>query len=235
LIIYVGAVGQGKTFNAVACAAKWPGPNVFANIDLKIPNRDCFKWHEFTEIKDSTCGTLLIDECDMWLNSREFAKLDPHARDLLKEHRKHHLRLVMTTQDVSFVDKVFRKLTDEVRVVRRATIPFVGWFWPDAVRPSIRCPHCKVVRQDDGTGDHDAWWGRWFGCATLYFWKVYPPSILGEVEGNAAEELERLEVEPVGRGWRLFSQKIAAMYDTSAMASQEARKFRAARPKFGSA
>jgi len=221
--MYVGAVGQGKTYNAVACAARWPGEFVYANMDLVIPGKECIKWVDFDEVKDSVCGTLLIDEADMWLNSREFASLSPHARTLIKEHRKHHLRIVTTTQDVSFIDKVFRKLCDEVRVVKKVSLPVIGWFKPDCVRPSLKCPHCKATRTDDGVGDHDPWWGRWFGFGTIYFWNVYPPSILGEIEGNLSQELERKEIPPIGSGWAWFSQKIAGFYDTSAKASIDAR------------
>jgi len=229
--MFVGAVGQGKTYNAVRFAVESPGDNIFANLPLQFPETykiNVHKWTDFAEIKDATCGTLFIDEADMWLNSREFAKLDNTARDVLKEHRKHHLRIVTTTQHVSFVDRIFRILCDEVRVVKKVSLPFVGWLNPDCVRPSITCRHCRVVRTDDGIGDHYKWWGRTLGFGTLYFWNVYPPTILGEDESATAETVEQ-KIEPTSRGWCFYSNRIAAMYDTSARASVDARAMRQAK------
>jgi len=225
-VMFVGAVGQGKTYNAVRFAFNSPGDNVFTNIPLKMEGVNIVKWQEFHEIKEATCGTLFIDEADMWLNSREFAKLDNTARDVLKEHRKHHLRIVTTTQHVSFVDRIFRILCDEVRIVKKVSLPFIGWFRPDCVRPSIVCHHCRKVRSDDGTGDHDKAWRRWLGFGTVYFWDIYPPSVLGEDESANAMDTEMRGIEPIGKGWCLYSQAIAAMYDTSARASVDARVMR---------
>jgi len=224
--MFVGSVGAGKTFNAVAFASKSFGPNVWANMDLNIPNRTLRRWTQFSEIADANCGTLFIDEADMWLNSRSFAALDDTARDVIKEHRKHHLRLVTTTQNVTFIDKIFRILCDEVRVVKKISIPILGFVRPDAVRPSIHCLHCGIVRQDDGEGDHDKWWRRWLGFGTFYFWRTYPPDILGEQETANADEIAERNIQPRGWGWQLYSQRIAAMYDTSAKASVDARKMR---------
>jgi len=228
-VMFVGSVGQGKTYNAVRFAFDSPGKKVFANIDLQMPGAELHKWQLFDEIKNATCGTLFIDEADMWLNSREFAKLDNTARDVLKEHRKHHLRIVTTTQHVSFVDRIFRILCDEVRIVKKVSLPFIGFLWPDCVRPSIHCHHCSKVRLDDGKGDHFAWWGRWFGFGTLYFWDVYPPSVLGEDESANALDTEMRGIQPIGKGWCKYSQAIAAMYDTSARASVDARAMRVRR------
>lgn len=226
-VMFVGSVGAGKTFNAVAFAAKSFGPNVWANMDLEIPGRTLRRWTNFSEIAEANCGTLFIDEADMWLNSRDFAKLDSTARDVIKEHRKHHLRIVTTTQNVTFVDKIFRILCDEVRVVKKVSVPLLGFLWPDCVRPSITCRHCQIVRQDDGEGDQEKWWRKWTGFGTFYIWRVYPPDILGEQETANADVLLEKNINATGWGWQLYSQRIAAMYDTSAKASVDARAMRA--------
>jgi len=227
--MFVGSVGQGKTFNAVNYALKNLGDNVYTNIPLDLPGKKIHRWVNFNEIAEATCGTLLIDEADMWLNSRDFKNLDNTARDVLKEHRKHHLRLVATTQHVSFVDKVFRILCDEVRVVRKVSLPFIGWFWPDCIRPSIVCRHCASVRKDDGVGDDGTRLGRWLGFGTVYFWDVFPPSVLGEDESASALETNNRGIQPVDKGWCFYSQLVAMMYDTSARASVDARKNRLTR------
>jgi len=227
--MYVGGVGQGKSFCAVAFCDEAPKEefkNVFANVPVNVPGKNCTKWQDFSEIKDATCGVLYLDEADMWINSRNFATLDATARDVLKEHRKHHLRIVSTTQHVSFVDKVFRILCDEVCVVKRYSVPFLGLLDSDTIRPSIVCKCCNVIRSDDGRGDDDKWWKRWLYFGTFYMWKTYPPSVLGEDESANATETEAKEIPSTGWGWKRFSLRIANMYDTSARASVDAHERR---------
>jgi len=226
--MYAGAVGSGKTLGALKFVLECPGNNVYANMDINLPEpKKLVRWSRFDAIRDATCGVLLIDEASMFLDAREFAKLDPTIKDLIKEHRKHHLRIVTTTQDVSFIDKMFRILCDEVRVMRRVSLPFIGWFWPDCVRPDIVCQVCKDVRIDDGIGDRNKWYGRWFGFGTIYHYKVYPPTILGEQEDASGSELERKQIQPLSTGWFAWSTfKFLGLYDTSAKVSTDAKEFR---------
>jgi len=227
--LFVGGIGQGKTYCMVAMAYEAPKDefkNVFANLDLMIPGKNCVKWRNFEQIADANCGVLLIDEADMWINSRKFATLDDTARDVLKEHRKHHIRIVATTQHVTFIDKVFRILCDRVCLVRRYSIPLLGLFYPDSIRPSVICKNCGKVRMDDGIGDRFYWWQRWLFFGTFYAWKIYPPTILGEDESANANDVQEKEIPSIGWGWKQFNSHIAAMYDTSARASVDAKEWR---------
>lgn len=227
-IMYAGSVGSGKTLGALKFVLDCPGDNVYANMHINLEEpKKLLRWSQFDAIKAATCGVVLIDEASMFLDAREFAKLDPTIKDLIKEHRKHHLRIVTTTQDVSFIDKMFRILCDEVRLMRKLSLPIIGWIFPDCVRPNIVCSTCKEIRIDDGIGDRVFWWQRWFGFGTIYVYKVYPPSILGEQENASGEELERKEVKALRSGWFAWStKKFMHLYDTSAKVSTDAADFR---------
>lgn len=229
--MYAGGVGSGKTLGALKFMLDSWGENVYANLDLNLPEgKKLIRWRDFNEVKEATCGTLIIDEASMLMDAREFAKLDHSIKDLLKEHRKHHLRIVTTTQDVSFVDKMFRVLCDEVRVMKKVSLPFIGWFWPDTIRPDIVCQVCKEVRIDDGKGDRSTWWGRWFFFGTIYIYAVYPPTVLGKEEDASGAELERKNILPRSTGWFAWStKKFGSLYNTSDKVSHDARHFREAR------
>ena len=245
-IMYVGGVGMGKTALAVYACQQDHGDNVFSNIPLNqeyFPNPDrkgtfknIIEWIALDDLEHATCGVWFMDEADMWLDSRKFSSLNDVARRKLKEHRKDDIRIISTTQHVSFVDRVFRILCDEVRVVSRRSWPFIGWIWPSCVRPDMNCPHCGRMRPD-GMGDRHYWWQRWLGMGTVYTWDVYPASILGASEDASGKDLEREEEESVdeegnptrpskrlGHGHKLFNMSFAGAYDTSAKASQAAHE-----------
>jgi len=231
-VMYTGSVGSGKTLGALnfmlETMENMQVKNVYANMEINLPEQYTLKrWSDFSTVREAMCGVLIIDEASMFLDAREFAKLDPAIKDLIKEHRKHHLRIITTTQDVSFIDKMFRILCDEVRVMRKLSLPFIGWFFPDCVRPNIVCSHCGIIRSDDGIGDRAKWWGRWFGFGTIYLYKVYPPSLLGEQEDASGAELERKETPAISSGWFAWSTiKFGALYNTSAKVSTEAHQWR---------
>lgn len=244
LIIYVGDVGAGKSFCALKYALTcnrgfWDNlersvyktqeqfPTIFANTFFKpIYETKMRRWKEPKEFAHMTCGVVYVDECDMYFNSRKFQNLSDEAREFIKERRKHHCRMVMTTQNVSFVDKVFRTLASQVRIVRRLSLPFVGHIWPWSVRADVVCKFCKKVRLDDGIGDQSTRFRRWLGFGTVFFWTAWSPDVLGETESTKAEEIEaqderRAQPKVLGRGMHLFDSRVAALYDTSSRISQE--------------
>lgn len=242
--MYVGGVGMGKTALAVLACQKDRGDFVYSNIPLNqqfFPNKHkpgemkgIIQWRTLDEVEHAVCGVWLMDEADMWINSRKFASMPDVARNKLKEHRKDDIRIVSTTQHVGFVDSIFRTLCDEVRIVTRRSWPVIGWIWPSCVRPDMRCAHCGEIR-DDGIGDRAKWWQRWLGMGTIYTWDVYPASVLGESEDASGRDLARQESENVdedgnptqpskriGHGSKLFNLDFALAYDTSCKASQSA-------------
>jgi len=228
--LIVGGVGAGKTMQGVIYAADAPAkefPNVFANLDLNVPEKHCVKWTDPNSLVDISCGVLFIDEADMWFNSRNYKDLNDSFRDLLKEHRKHHLRIVATTQHLSFIDKVMRIFLDEVWLVKRYSVPFLGLLDDRTIRPDVKCKCCNLVRSDDGIGDRSTWWKRWLFFGTFYMWRIYPPSVLGDEEDM--HEIEEKGIPSRGWGWKRFNIKYANMYDTSAQVSHDAADYRAAK------
>jgi len=243
--MYVGSVGSGKTYCAVADALWNDGDFIYTNQPLDtglladfvaVPRKgkkqmvpkDVKVWRDFSDadVVDSRCGVLLIDEAHLWLDARKWDSLSPEARRKIVEHRKDDLLIISTTQDVSFIDKVYRILADEVRVVRRVSLPLVGFIWRYSIRPSLICVHCGRVRAD-GVGDDSSFLKRWLGFGTFYRWTVYSPKVLA-MEGSASgddlpEELAK------GTGRRLFDIRVAGIYDTSKKLSDVARGAVAAR------
>lgn len=242
-IMYVGGVGMGKTALAVLACQQDKGDFVYTNIPLNaefFPNpykpgetKGIIEWTSLDDVEHAHCGVWFMDEADMWLDSRKFSTLNDIARRKLKEHRKDDIRIISTTQHVSFVDRVFRILCDEVRVVQKRSWPFIGWIWPSCVRPDMYCAHCGRLRPD-GQGDARFWWQRWLGFGTIYTWDVFPASVLGKDESASAADTRREEEDVdeegnprtpskrIGHGHKLFNMSFAAAYDTSCKASQKA-------------
>jgi len=249
-IMYVGAVGSGKTFLAVRDAIHDPGDfivtnmpvdeehacsviedlhpkrqaEIFVRADLNatfIAKKRVQVWKDFSETAafEAKCGVLLIDEAPLWLDARKYDALSPEARMKLIEHRKDDLMIISTAQDVSFIDKVFRTLCDEIRLVKMYRLPFVGWLWPTSVRPTIVCKDCGRVRRD-GHGD-DRGVFKLFGFGTLYSWDSFKAKDLldsQDVTGESVAEPKRL-----GGGTRLFDIRVAEAYSTSMKLSQTAK------------
>jgi len=116
-IMYVGSVGSGKTYCAVADAiediAKDRGDFIITNQPL-----DCEKlkqyvekqkngrlvlddfvvndWTDFVDdvVKDGRFGSLVIDEAPLWLDARKWDSLSGEARRKIIEHRKDDLFIV---------------------------------------------------------------------------------------------------------------------------------------------
>jgi len=238
-IMWVGPVGSGKTYNAVADALEDAGDWITTNtpIDAESVNDWIFQnprkakrmfaladgtiketkknvalWQDFNqqEFIDARCGVIFIDEAPMWLDARKFDVLSQRAKNKLLEHRKDDAKFISTSQDVSFIDKIFRILADEIRIVRQACLPFIGWIWPFCVRPTIVCSCCGRVRRD-GLGD-DHGWRRYLGLGTIYTWSTFKAKDLLDSQDNTGEAVE---ARSIGGGMRLFDIRVAAAYSTS--------------------
>jgi len=256
--MYVGPVGSGKTYNAVAHAIGDAGDFITSNTPIqelslneylatsaknveamfttaegtiKEVLKKVVLWTTFSDevAVGAKCGVLLIDEAPLWLDARKYDALSPDARRKIIEHRKDDLLIISTAQDVAFIDKVFRLLCDEIRLVRQVSFPFIGWIWPTCKRPTIVCSSCGRVRRD-GHGD-DRGIKRWFGFGTFYSWTTFKAKDLIDSQDTTGE---KVEPKSIGSGNRLFDIRIAALYDTSRKlsalaAAATARKRQAAR------
>jgi len=224
--LYVGGVGSGKSIAMIHDAAKHWGHNVYTHKSMPLdfsrlaPNKHVIEWEDLDDLRDAKCGIVLLDEADMFINSRNFATLNDVIRRKFKEHRKDHVDFVGTTQHVSFVDKVARIFIDEARLIRRRTWPVVGAVFPRFARPPVKCRTCGEVTPD-GKGD-TLGWRKWTGCATRYEWVGYPATILGDDESAKGVNLERREENrpedaptlAISRGGFWFTPELGGAYST---------------------
>lgn len=221
-ILYVGGVGSGKTLALVHDAITDAGDFIYSNFDIDVegvkasddPDGDdkkLVRWKSFDDetVRDAKCGALLIDEAPLWLDARKWETLNPEARRKLLEHRKDDLIIIGTSQHISFIDKIFRLMTDEIRLVKICSLPFIGWIWPKCVRPTQWCEHCGRVRRD-GHGD-DIGLRRVFGFGSYIKWETYAGADLERLQATSGED-ER--PEPLRTGRRLFDIEVARRYST---------------------
>lgn len=234
--LYVGPVGSGKTYCAWAHAVSDRGKTIWHNLVDKQADesvagyrrlwwpwlglgfdrkpRKLVFWDDFNdEFAQSHCGVILGDEIHLWLDARKWDEMNPSARRKISEHRKDDLRLIFTAQHVSFVDRVYRILCDEVRVVSEWSVPFIGWFYWPCRRKSLFCPKCgeRMTRGDDSLIK------KILGFGTFYFWRVWPPAVLGamdEATDKSLMEQKSKKLKPRGIGIRLFRQHVADTYAT---------------------
>jgi len=237
--MYVGPVGSGKTYNAVAHAVEDAGDLITTNtpiVETRLTEwladnaalsarlfaladgttgefrKYVVQWSAFNDevAIGARCGVLLIDEAPLWLDARKFDMLSGDARRKIIEHRKDDLVIISTAQDVAFIDKVFRLLCDEIRLVRQVSFPIIGWIWPTCKRPTIVCAKCGRVRRD-GHGD-DRGWRRVLGFGTFYTWTTFKAKDLIDAQDTSGEAAE---AKSIGGGWRRFDIRVASLYDTS--------------------
>jgi len=170
------------------------------------------------------CGVLFIDELQLYLGARDWEKMSDDAKDFWTRHRHYDVTIISTTQHPSFVDKMCRILTDEVRLMSIVSLPFVGWFKRSSVRPPdpCRCAACQAVPHPrrDALGDRHYWWQRAFGFGTILIWRVYPPSILGGEEMLNPRDLVLAGKLPKSVGWCFFDMKWAARARASVAAAR---------------
>jgi len=238
-IMYVGPVGSGKTFNAIAEAIQDTGDFIVTNTPVSASEahkwvmdhkkyrerlatradgphdlhpKQIVEWKDFAdkEVETARCGAFIIDEAPLWLDARKYDSLSPEARRKIIEHRKDDLAIISTAQDVAFIDKVFRLLCDEIRLVKMVRLPLIGWFWPTSVRPTIICRDCGRVRRDGAGDDRGVW--SWFGFGTLYSWTSFKAKDLIDAQDTTGETIEP---KSIGGGFRLFDIRIASAYSTS--------------------
>lgn len=191
--------------NAVADA--WEYKKVFApkELELKIPGVEVVYYDDLLHMtRIAMCGLVIIDEGAIKLAAREWELLDKRVRQWLMEHRKYHCDIVTTTQDVRFIDKIFRVLSDEVRVVTMERKWFRYGRRSKSARPDMVHSVCGDVTVKGDTGRL----ARLFGWVTYFRWECYNASdLIGEVSSQ-------FEPLPFDSGGRWFNIDVANSYDT---------------------
>lgn len=113
---HLGLPGAGKTFNLVReCVRRRkrePNLRVYANMTIDLPGRGEFiKLTSWEELLDAEDGLVVIDEINLWMPSRAWAKLPGPLLWKWAQVRKSGLDIIWSAQHQARVDKLVRELT----------------------------------------------------------------------------------------------------------------------------
>ena len=117
--IILGLPGAGKTYvlTRKACEFLKKGYPVYSNFPLNLehpliaPYKErVFYWKEADELVKIESGIILMDEAQVYFNSRKWSELDPRMQYKLQQHRKDGLDIWGTCQNEARIDTVMREL-----------------------------------------------------------------------------------------------------------------------------
>jgi len=121
--IYVGKPGMGKTYALVRLAYKLinQGRNVYSNFHIDFSDMplsenhgELFFWNNIEDIVPVRTGEILIDECQIYMNSRDWKVLPKSVQYKLQQHRKQGLNIHGAVQNVRRIDSVARELVNSI-------------------------------------------------------------------------------------------------------------------------
>jgi len=92
---------------------------------FKNPIGKVYFWRELPELYKIKRATILVDEMHIWLDSREWFKLDKIFKYKLSQSRHQGLDLWGATQNFKRVDVVFRDLVDVIYKVTKLSKLFI--------------------------------------------------------------------------------------------------------------
>jgi zona occludens toxin (predicted ATPase) len=150
--IVVGKPGTGKTYYLVAKAVKClnKGRNVYSNffIDYEMLKAKGFLkkncgsltfWHTALDLINIKEGVILMDECQIYFNSRSWKDLPESLQYKFQQHRKQGLDIWGAVQNLKRVEIVLRELTNWVYDTKKVLGLFViKQFDPDDISKSTR-------------------------------------------------------------------------------------------------
>ena len=113
---YLGLPGAGKTFSAVRETVhrrkRNPHLRVYSNMSMDLPGDGEFiKLEGWEELLDAHDGLVILDEINLWMPSRAWAKLPGPLLWKWAQVRKSGLDIIWTAQHQARVDKLVRELT----------------------------------------------------------------------------------------------------------------------------
>lgn len=128
--IITGKPGMGKTYALVKIAlrALKNGRDVYSNfhidftsLNLKSKNSlgKLYFWKDVSDLMSIRHGEILMDEAQIYLNSRKWSSLPPELMYKLQQHRKQGLNIWGAVQNIKRIDTVCRELVNSVFVVKR--------------------------------------------------------------------------------------------------------------------
>lgn len=133
--IVVGKPGTGKTYFLVKKAWEFhrQGLDVYSNFKLDFSwlhkkNKlygNIYYWEDLEDLLSIRGGQILIDECQIYFNSRGWKDLPPKLQYKFQQHRKHRgqkgqsLDIWGAVQNVKRIDTVVRELVNSVYQLKK--------------------------------------------------------------------------------------------------------------------
>jgi len=115
IYVYTGRPGSGKTYILVKLALKLlkKGVPVWSNFRI-FPDKKYIKnlryWQTINDIKQVQNGVILMDEAQIYFNSRKWSELPDQWQYKLQQHRKEGLSIYGSVQNLRRLDTVMREL-----------------------------------------------------------------------------------------------------------------------------
>lgn len=127
--ILTGRPGTGKTYvltdKAIQFADK--GRPVYSNYKINHPKVKYYT--KISELVDIKNGVILMDEAQIYFNSRNWEALDERLQYKLQQHRKQGLDIWGTVQNIKRLDVVMRELVSNYYECRFIGLPFLKFVW----------------------------------------------------------------------------------------------------------
>lgn len=119
--IITGRPGSGKTYILAQKAKGFleQGLEVYCNFHLEYDKPNLHYFKEFSELIPIKNGIIILDEAQIYLNSRLWDRLDPIFQYKLQQHRKHGLDIWGAVQSINRIDVVMRELVGKYYEVKK--------------------------------------------------------------------------------------------------------------------
>lgn len=128
-ILFIGLPGSGKTTEMTKQAimhtrgsfiqrllkVKPRFQTVYAN--MYLPNSFEFEADDLGKFKVPEDTLMIVDEAGIYFDSRKFKTFSNYARDFLKLHRQHKVKMIFASQSTD-VDKKIRDICDEIWIMK---------------------------------------------------------------------------------------------------------------------
>lgn len=114
---------MGKTYALVRLAYKLinEGRDIYSNfhidfssMPLKQGHGSLYYWDDILDIVPVKSGEIIIDECQIYMNSRKWKDLPLAVQYKLQQHRKQGLNIHGAVQNVKRIDSVARELVNSI-------------------------------------------------------------------------------------------------------------------------
>lgn len=149
--IIVGKPGQGKTYLLTRLAVKFLklGRVVYSNYFIDLEKLKSFGivpedskivyWISISELVNIKSGVILMDECQVYFNSRNWKNLPERLQYKLQQHRKHGLDIWGAVQNLKRIDTIVRELVSWVYKTKKIFNIFIlNQFDPEDIDKQTR-------------------------------------------------------------------------------------------------